>query len=112
MPITKKSYEDLKEYWDYQRKLEYNREKLKASLDSMEGRVFTERGMLSTESMFDHIWTNIGNEDLETPVVDWIPKDEKYRFEWEGEPDNVKKLPKSKPGRPVVLRAKILQDDE
>ena len=25
MPITKESYKDLKEYWDYQRKVQYNR---------------------------------------------------------------------------------------
>ena len=30
--ISKKSYSDLKEYWDYQRLLEYNREKLKDKL--------------------------------------------------------------------------------
>ena len=27
--ISKQSYTDLKEYWDYQRLLEYNKEKLK-----------------------------------------------------------------------------------
>ena len=26
MAITKQSYKDLKEYWDYQRKVEYNKE--------------------------------------------------------------------------------------
>ena len=26
MAITKQSYNDLKEYWDYQRKIEYNKE--------------------------------------------------------------------------------------
>ena len=27
MPITKESYQDLKEYWDFQRKIQYNKEK-------------------------------------------------------------------------------------
>jgi len=26
MAITEQSYKDLKEYWDYQRKIEYNKE--------------------------------------------------------------------------------------
>ena len=38
--ISKKSYTDLKEYWDYQRLLEYNREVLKKRLKKVEGRVF------------------------------------------------------------------------
>ena len=32
MAISKQSYIDLKEYWDYQRLLEYNRELLKERL--------------------------------------------------------------------------------
>ena len=30
--ISKQSYTDLKEYWDYQRLLEYNRELLKTKI--------------------------------------------------------------------------------
>ena len=30
MSITKQSYKDLKEYWDFQRKIEYNKERLRA----------------------------------------------------------------------------------
>jgi hypothetical protein len=28
MAISEKEYKELKEYWDYQRKVEYNREKV------------------------------------------------------------------------------------
>jgi hypothetical protein len=33
--------------------------------------------------MYDKIWNDIRHEDLETPVVGWVPKNEKYRFEWD-----------------------------
>ena len=37
MPISKADYEDKKEYWDYQRLLEFNRELLKQRLAKMQG---------------------------------------------------------------------------
>ena len=81
--ISKQSYTDLKEYWDYQRLLEYNREKIKDKLERVEGRVFSQFGPVSTDKLFDDIWTNVESSDLETPPVGWIPKDKKLRFEWE-----------------------------
>jgi len=81
--ISKQSYTDLKEYWDYQRLLEYNREKIKDKLERVEGRVFSQFGPVSTDKLFDDIWTNVESHDLETPPVGWIPKDKKLRFEWE-----------------------------
>ena len=81
--ISKQSYTDLKEYWDYQRLLEYNREKIKGKLERVEGRVFSQFGPVSTDKLFDDIWTNVESSDLETPPVGWIPKDKKLRFEWE-----------------------------
>ena len=42
--ISKKAYTDLKEYWDYQRLLEYNREKLKDKLKVIQGKVFNQYG--------------------------------------------------------------------
>ena len=81
--ITKKAYTDLKEYWDYQRLLEYNREKLKDKLKVIQGKVFNQYGPLNTDAMFDDIWTNVESHDLDKPPVGWIPKDKKLRFEWE-----------------------------
>ena len=81
--ISKQSYTDLKEYWDYQRLLEYNKEKLKDKLQRVEGRVFSQFGPVKTDDLFNDIWINIETADLETPPVGWIPKDKKYRFEWE-----------------------------
>lgn len=112
MAISKESYKNLKEYWDYQRLLEYNRELLKARLKQMQGSVFSQFGEIDTGDMYDRIWTNIKSEDLEKPSATWIPEDTNYRFEWEGEPDNTIKLPKPKSGRPVILRAKRLKDED
>ena len=81
--ISKQSYKDLKEYWDYQRLLEYNREKIKNKLERVEGRVFSQFGPVSTDKLFDDIWTNVESSDLETPPVGWIPKNKDLRFEWE-----------------------------
>ena len=81
--INKKSYTDLKEYWDYQRLLEYNKEKLKDKLDRVEGRVFSQFGPVKTDDLFNDIWCNVETSDLEKPPVGWIPKDKNLRFEWE-----------------------------
>ena len=65
MAISKEDYFNLKEYWDYQRLLQYNRELLKQRLAKMQGSVFTQLGPMNTSDMYDKIWTDIRDEDLE-----------------------------------------------
>ena len=108
--ITKKSYEDLKEYWDYQRKIAYNKEMVFMMANSFEGRVYNDFGMVNLDDMKDLLWTRVRPEDYEEPRKGWVPEDPKLRFEWEGpafmpkfktyEDDMLKR------GRPVILRAK------
>ena len=107
MPITKTDYEDKKEYWDYQRLIEFNKESLKHKLDKMQGRVFSQFGEMNTGEFFDDIWAKVDSKEFEEPFKGWIPQDEKYRFEWEGDP-NAPKMIAPRKGRPVVLRAKKL----
>ena len=107
MPITKESYNNLKEYWDYQRLIEFNKEALKMKLDNLQGKVLTPMGELNTGEMFDDIWAKVDSKEFEEPFKGWIPQDEKYRFEWEGDP-NAPKMIAPRKGRPVVLRAKEL----
>ena len=57
--ITNKSYKDLKEYWDFQRKKEYNREMVFNMAESFEGRVYNDFGMVNLEDM-----KNLQNTDL------------------------------------------------
>ena len=109
MPISKADYEDKKEYWDYQRLLEFNRELLKQRLEKMQGSVFTQFGPMDTHDLYDKIWGDIRQDDLEKPPSMWVPEEPKWRFEWEGEPWRPQ-LHKQKKGRPVVLRAKHIDD--
>jgi|TARA_R100000657_G_C4599105_1_gene55502 hypothetical protein len=108
--ITNKSYKDLKEYWDFQRKKEYNREMVFNMAESFEGRVYNDFGMVNLEDMKNLLWHRVKPEDYEEPRKGWVPEDPKYRFEWEG-PAHMPKfktyeddMPKR--GRPVILRAK------
>ena len=110
--ITNKSYKDLKEYWDFQRKKEYNREMVFGMADQFEGRVYNDFGMVNLQDMKELLWHRVKAEDYEEPRKGWVPEDSKYRFEWEG-PAYMPKMKTyederpPKRGRPVVLRAKI-----
>ena len=107
--ITKEQYNDLKEYWDYQRKIAYNKEMVYMMADNFEGRVYNDFGMVNIDEMKDLLWTRVRPEDYEEPRKNWVPEDPKLRFEWEGQAHMPRldfELPKTRSGRPVVLRAK------
>lgn len=93
MPITKQSYNDLKEYWDYQRKVQYNKEMVFKMADHFQNRVYNDFGPVSDNEVKEQLWLRVPTSDYEEPYKGWIPLDEKLRFDWEGEP---KKLEISK----------------
>ena len=62
MAISKEDYFNLKEYWDYQRLLQYNRELLKQRLAKMQGSVFTQLGPMNTSELYDKIWVDINSK--------------------------------------------------
>ena len=104
--ITKKDYEDLKEYWDYQRKVQYNKEIVHNMAEQFENRVYNDFGMVDLKEMKDLLWARVKSSDYEEPRKGWVPEEPSLRFEWEGPACMPKfELPKPK-GRPVVLRAK------
>lgn len=108
--ITKKDYKDLKEYWDYQRKVEYNKEVVHNMADQFEGRVYNDFGAVNLNDMKDLLWTRVKSEDYENPRKGWVPLNEKYRFEWEGEanmPDFEVETPK---GDTVAMSVKDIND--
>ena len=80
MSITKQSYTDLKEYWDFQRKIEYNKEKTKKRIDEM----YKEFNILggTKEEMFDHFWSNVNynNTEFDDPPADWVPENQELRL--------------------------------
>lgn len=100
MPITKEQYKDMPEYWDYQRKCEYNRETIYEMSDRFEGRIYDDLGPVSLDQIKERLWARIDPSEYEEPPKTWIPKDVKYRFDWETEPKPEKK------GRPVVVKSK------
>ena len=108
MPITKESYQDLKEYWDFQRKIQYNKEKIRAVAEQFENRVHSEFGAMNLNDLYEMLWGKCTEADYDEPNPTWIPEDEKLRLWWEGEPKphHLAISPPMKKGRPVVLRAK------
>jgi len=83
MPITKLQYNDMKEYWDFQRKVQYNKETISKMADKFEGRIFNEMGPVNIEQLKEMLWTKVRPDEYEDPPKDWIPEDIKLRFEWE-----------------------------
>lgn len=107
MAITKDQYKDLKEYWDYQRKVQYNKEIVHNMADQFEGRVYNDFGMVDLTQLKELLWSRVKTEDYEEPRKGWVPEDPKLRFEHEGSAHMPKfEFEKPKKGRPVVLKAK------
>ena len=73
MAIQQQEYIDLKEYWDFQRKKEYNKERIFAMADKFEGRAFTEFGPVNIEEMKQMLWTKIPQSEYEDPKW-WVQK--------------------------------------
>ena len=55
--ITKKDYINLKEMWDYQRMLEYNKEQLMNKISSLLDNTFISD--VTEEEMFEVFWNKI-----------------------------------------------------
>tara|TARA_Y100001934_G_scaffold126647_2_gene153844 strand:+ start:1871 stop:2194 length:324 start_codon:yes stop_codon:yes gene_type:complete len=83
--ISRKDYIEQKPYWDYQRKIEYNREKvLKGCTNIINYFGETEDGfMLEEGALFEKLWNEITPEDYDEPGSDWVPKDKRLRIEGE-----------------------------
>ena len=84
MSIPKQEYYDLKEYWDYQRKLEYNKEVLRNSIESaivLNGEMENVELPFNHDELFEMMWAEFPLENLEDPPGGWIPKNEKYQIE-------------------------------
>ena len=85
--ISKEDYKDLKEYYDYQRKVAYNKEVVLNMAEKFEGRVYNDMGMVNMNEMKDLLWTRVKPKDYEEPRKGWVPQDEKLRFDWEEKPN-------------------------
>ena len=85
MAISKQSYNDLKEYYDYQRKIAYNKEVIYHMAGRFQNRVYNDFGQVSIEKLKEILWTRVQPEDYEEPRKGYVPEDPKLRIECEGE---------------------------
>ena len=83
--ISKEDYMAQKPYWDYQRKVEYNREKvLKGCLNIIKHFGETEDGFqLEEGELFERLWNEITPADYDEPDADWVPAKPQLRIEGE-----------------------------
>ena len=116
MAIQPKEYNAQQEYWDYQRKIQYNKEQIFAIAERFKGRTYNDFGPVHIDEVKKMLWDKLPVEEYEDPPEDWIPEDPKYRL-WSEDKLDIKKL--SPNARKVVLRANskvkkvpnILNDD-
>ena len=85
MAIPKTKYEELKEYYDYQRKIAYNKEVIYHMADRFQNRVYNDFGAVSIEKLKEILWTRVQPEDYEEPRKGYVPEDPNLRIEGEGE---------------------------
>ena len=84
--ITKKDYTEFKPYWDYQRKIEYNRELLEDRVELIKIELQTHEGVdLPLDEKFNEMWNALEPEDYEDPPRAWIPKNADYQVEGEAQ---------------------------
>ena len=76
MPITEKEYFHLQEYWDYQRKVEYNRELCLAKVKQL----WAEH---EVEEIFPVVWSRVSTDAYLDPPKNYVPEDKSLRFEGE-----------------------------
>ena len=59
MSIQQKEYNDLKEYWDYQRKIQYNKEQIFAMANRFEGRTYNDLGPVHIDEVKKMLWDKL-----------------------------------------------------
>ena len=74
MPIPKQKYKELKAYYDFQRKVSYNKEKLRAAVEVM---------LEQPDLLFDDIWSKMKEDEMQEAPKDWVPQDDKLKIEGE-----------------------------
>ena len=74
MPISKEKYLELKPMYDFQRKKQYNKEKLQKAIEI----VFE-----NPEVLIEEIWSKMQEQDMVEGPKDWVPKDDSLKIEGE-----------------------------
>ena len=50
--------------------------------EKFDGRMVTEYGTVPLNELQEMMWSKINPKDYDDPPKDWIPNDDKLRFEW------------------------------
>ena len=74
MPISKEKYLELKPMYGFQRKKQYNKEKLQKAIEI----VFE-----NPEVLIEEIWSKMQEQDMVEVPKDWVPKDDSLKIEGE-----------------------------
>ena len=74
MPIPKQKYKELKEMYDFQRKKEFNKEKLRKAVNFM---------LDDPEALFQDIWGKMKEEEMMEAPKDWVPEIDNLTIEGE-----------------------------
>jgi len=74
MAVSKEEYKKLKEYFDFQRKVEYNKEKLRKAVSVM---------LEQPDILFDDIWGKMKEEEMVDVPKGWVPQNDKLKIEGE-----------------------------
>ena len=74
MTISKEKYLELKPMYDFQRKKQYNKEKLQKAIEI----VFE-----NPEVLMEEIWSKMQEQDMVEVPKDWVPKDDSLKIEGE-----------------------------
>ena len=74
MPIPKQKYKELKPMYDFQRKVEYNKEKLRKAVNFM---------LDDPEALFQDIWGKMKEEEMVDVPKGWVPQNDKLKIEGE-----------------------------
>tara|TARA_B110000467_G_scaffold73106_1_gene66324 strand:- start:175 stop:384 length:210 start_codon:yes stop_codon:yes gene_type:complete len=67
MTIPKQKYKELKPMYDFQRKVEYNKEKLRKAVNFM---------LDDPEALFQDIWGKMKEEEMMEAPKDWVPEND------------------------------------
>jgi vacuolar-type H+-ATPase subunit I/STV1 len=74
MPIPKQKYKELKEMYDFQRKVQYNKEKLRKAVEVM---------LEEPDVLFNDIWSRMKEDEMVEIPKGWVPQDDKLKIEGE-----------------------------
>ena len=77
MAIQPDEYNNLNEYWDYQRKVEYNRESV---YDMAQKMSISMNDVYATEDFKKMLWDKVPTSEYENPPVGWVPENEEFRL--------------------------------